>query len=154
MVFEPICAHVLFLYIAFIMERINDTLELNIQSLIVQLTFLAVGIKPTGIIVCIYAMHISEISSSHCSGISTQVILWQLMPAVIKNLIKYSLIIPFSESNSSGGWFRFSNSLFTWAPTAKHGCFLAPFEYRHCSSASQSSGVNRPADEPVLLKSS
>lgn len=71
-----------------------------------------------GIIVCIYAMPISEISSSHCSGIQTQVILWQLIPAVIRNLIKYSLILLFSESISSGGWFRFSNSFFTQSPTA------------------------------------
>lgn len=72
---DGIWTQVLFLYIAFIVERINGTLELNIQPLIVQLTFLAVGIKPKGIIVCIYAMHISEISSSHFSGIPIQVIL-------------------------------------------------------------------------------
>lgn len=109
-----------------------------------------------GIIMCVYAMHISEISSSHCSGIPTQVILWQLIPAVIRNLIKYPLILPFSESISSGGWFGFSNSPFTQSPAASKAgeIFSTLWNTDTAPQHPRAQGWIEQQHEPVLLVSS
>lgn len=72
----------------------------------------------------IYAMHVSEIHRSHCCAIQTLVILRLLISTVIRNLIKYPLILPFVESISSGGWFGFSIPPFTQAYRASKARLL------------------------------
>lgn len=146
LVFEPNCAYVISLYCFYCRK---NKWHIRVKSSVVDSAayYSSSWDQAKGIIMFIYAMHISEICSSHCSGMQTQVILWQLITAVIRNLIKYPLILPFSESISSGGWLGFSISLFTQSHIASKAwvIFSSLWSIRYCSSASQSSGMNRPA---------
>lgn len=82
------------------------------------------------IITFICMMCISEICHSHYYAIQTLVILWLLISSIIRNLIKYPLIFPFSVLISSGA------ALDSPSPTScslvlevKHGCFSHPLKY-------------------------
>lgn len=126
LVFEPNCAYVISLYCFYCGK---NKWHIRVKSSVVDSAacYSSSWDQAKGIIMFIYAMHISEICSSHCSGIQTRVILWQLITTVIRNLIKYPLILPFSGSISSGGWFGFSIS-HSLTQEVKHGWFLASFE--------------------------
>ena len=146
LVFEPSCAYVISLYCFYCGK---NKWHIRVKSSVVDNAACCSSNwdQAKGMIMFIYAMRISEICSSRCSGIQTQVILWQLITAVIRNLIKYPLILPFSESVSSGGWVGFSISRFTQSHTASKARMILSILWstRCYSSSTQSSGTNKPA---------
>lgn len=82
-----------------------------------------------GIITFIYVMCVSEICHSHFYAIQTLVILWLLISSMIRNLIKYPLIFPFSMLISSGAALDSpSPTSYSLVLEVKHGCFSHPLK--------------------------
>lgn len=82
-----------------------------------------------GIITFIYVMCVSEICHSHFYAIQTLVILWLLISSIIRYLIKYPLIFPFSMLISSGAVLDSpSPTSYSLVLEVKHGCFSHPLK--------------------------